>query len=48
MLDPCLARCACLAVSLGRWTLAVARAGEVVPAETGCAGGCRYDLKWDG
>ena len=28
--------------------LAVARAGEVVPVESACAGGCRYELKWDG
>jgi len=28
--------------------LAAARAAGVVPVETGCPGGCRYELKWDG
>ena len=28
--------------------LAAARAAEVVPAESGCPGGCRYEIKWDG
>jgi ATP-dependent DNA ligase len=28
--------------------LAVARAAEVVPAETACPGGCRYEIKFDG
>jgi ATP-dependent DNA ligase len=28
--------------------LAVARAAEVVPAASACAGGCRYEIKWDG
>jgi ATP-dependent DNA ligase len=28
--------------------VAIARPGDVVPAETACLGGCRYELKWDG
>ncbi len=28
--------------------LAAARSAEVVPTQTACVGGCRYELKWDG
>ena len=32
----------------GRYGRPVLFVGRLVPAETGCPGGCRYELKWDG
>jgi ATP-dependent DNA ligase len=32
----------------GRVELAAARPADTVPASASCAGGCRYEIKWDG